>query len=37
MVTVGAAAPSIFIVDNQTKGGAILKNSDFSLVTAQIG
>ena len=33
-VNVDAAAPSIFIVDQTNNLGAILRNSDFSLITA---
>ena len=33
-VTVAAVAPSIFIVDQTNSLGAVVKNSDFSLVTA---
>src|SRR5258706_4433596 len=33
MITVDAAAPSLFIVDQATNLGAVVKNSDFSLTT----
>jgi uncharacterized protein (TIGR03437 family) len=33
-VTVASVAPSIFILDQPTSLGAIVKNSDFSVITA---
>ncbi len=33
-VTVANTAPSIFILDNTNSIGAVVKNSDFSVITA---